>query len=119
MKVITLVTLFLASPNLLATTTYACKFNSFSDEKGKHSGELLLTYLLDKEAGNSFLVGNNGSSEVAHIFRGDGRSFVEITEAGNVMTTTITGEGKAVHSRNSVMLGQLIPSQYYGECVVQ
>ena len=119
MKVIALAILFLASTNVLATTTYTCNFDSFSDDEGKHSGELVLTYLVDEDVDKAYIIGNNGSNEVVQIFRGDGRSFLEITATGNVMATTITPSLKAVHSRNSVMFGQLIPSQYYGECVVQ
>jgi len=118
-KMFSFLILLLASTSALATTTYTCKFDSFSDDKGKHSGDLLLTFLLDEDADKAYIIGNNGSNEVAHIYRGDGRSFVEISATGNVMVTTISPDLKAVHSRNSVMLGQIIPSQYYGECVVQ
>ncbi|WLQ14345.1 hypothetical protein O5O45_00120 [Hahella aquimaris] len=119
MKVFISVVLLLTSMNVLATKTYTCTFGSFSDDEGKHDGELLLTYLLDEKAEKSYVIGNNGTNEVAHIFRGDGRSFIEITASGNIMVTTITPELMAVHSRNSVMFGKLLPSQYYGNCVVQ
>ena len=45
-------------------------------------------------------------------------SFVEITGAGNVVTTTVTEKGVCVHSHNSVIFGKLVPSQYYGSCKI-
>lgn len=63
------------------------------------------------------MLGNLGSVEVLEV-KSDGQiSFIQQTDTGNIMTTTITSDMKSVHSRNSVMLGKLIPSQYYGECV--
>jgi hypothetical protein len=64
-------------------------------------------------------MGNNGSAEVKVIQNLGGISFVEVTTSGNVMVTTITKSGDAVHSRNAVMQAQLIPSQYYGRCVAK
>lgn len=119
MRAIGFLILLVASTCVLATTTYNCSFGSFSDNKGNHADKLELAFLIDDESEKAYIIGNNGSSEVAHIYRGDGRSFVEITGTGNVMVTTIAPNLKAVHSRNSVMLGQIIPSQYYGECVVR
>ncbi|UZJ43815.1 hypothetical protein OOT55_14280 [Marinimicrobium sp. C6131] len=119
MKVFASVLLLLASVNVLANKTYTCTFDSFSDNEGKHDSDLSLTYLLDEDAEKFYVIGNNGRGEVIHIFRGDARSFIEVTGTGNVMVTTITPELRAVHSRNSVMFGELIPSQYYGKCVVE
>ncbi|MDZ4151438.1 hypothetical protein, partial [Methylicorpusculum sp.] len=64
MKEFTWVMLFLASTNALATTTYTCTFDSFSDDEGKHGGELLLTCLVDEAADKAYIIGNNGSNEV-------------------------------------------------------
>ena len=44
--------------------------------------------------------------------------FIEFTGSGNVVTTTITEKGVSVHSRNSVVFGKLIPSQYYRTCKI-
>ena len=114
-----LVTLLVCSSQAFASTTFTCQFSTFSDNEGTHEGELSLTYLVDEDAGKAYMIGNNGSNEVVEIYKGDGRSFIEVTSTGNVMVTTVTPDLKAVHSRNSVMFGELIPTQYYGECLVQ
>ena len=111
--------LVLVSLESFATNTYKCIFDSYSDAGGIHKEVLNLTFLVDESADKAYIIGNNGSNEVAHIFRGDGRSFVEITVTGNVFVTTITPDMQAVHSRNSVMFGDLLPSQYYGRCSSQ
>ena len=102
----------------IATETFKCEFTSFSDEKGHHTERIELSFIIDDSTGKSYILGNNGSNEVAHIDRGNGKSFIEITALGNVVTTTMDLKMKAVHSRNSVgFTGELIPSQYYGACV--
>jgi hypothetical protein len=35
------------------------------------------------------------------------------------MRTVIISEGDSVHSRNGVILGELIAAQYYGVCIQQ
>jgi hypothetical protein len=79
----------------------------------------VLTYIVDKEADKSYLLGNNGSSEVYRFDSDDQLSFLEVTGTLNIMSTTIDSNMDSVHSRNSVILGKLIPSQYYGKCVVK
>jgi uncharacterized protein YuzE len=119
MKLLLTSMLFLVSSQVFATSTYECKFDSFSDGKTIVKEDFKLTFLVDEKADKAYILGNNGSNEVANIYRGDGRTFIEITGTGNVMTTTITPELEAVHSRHSVMFGKLIPSQYYGKCGVK
>ncbi|MDH5721946.1 MAG: hypothetical protein OEY94_01315 [Alphaproteobacteria bacterium] len=108
---------FLSSP-ALATETYECLYSHYSNKEGLHDAEknFLLTFVIDKEANKSYIVGNNGSNEVKYI-DGYGVSFVEITQVGNIMTTAIDSEMNSVHSRHSILSGKLIPSQYYGQCV--
>jgi len=62
------------------------------------------------------MVGNNGSSEVHLVPSPFGPTFIEVTQAGNVMTTAIATDGDSVHSRGTRMQGGLVPSQYYGHC---
>jgi hypothetical protein len=64
-------------------------------------------------------MGNAGASRVNAIKNASGVSFIEITDSGNVTVTAITDSGDAVHSRNSIISSELIPSQYYGKCKVQ
>ena len=46
-----------------------------------------------------------------------GVNILQITKTGGIATTTIDLQGNSVHSRNIIIKGVLIPSQYYGKCV--
>lgn len=101
------------------TVTYSCKYPLYSDESGSHQAEdnFSLTFLMDIQSGKSYMTGNNGTSTVAVVDDGfDTFTFIEETVMGNVNVTTITPDLKSVHSRNSTLLGELMPSQYYGTC---
>jgi hypothetical protein len=100
------------------TTTFECDYKTYGDDKGLHKvkAPFRLTFLIDTSARKAYIIGNVGSSEVSLVPNADGLTLVEITGSGNVMTTAITSKGKSVHSRGSIMSGDLIPSQYYGSC---
>lgn len=96
-----------------AQTAYNC---AFTDRLNK-SEKLTIAFVLDAETKRAYLMGSQGAANVSIVPNSnDAISFVEITQSGNVMTTTITNKGQAVHSRNSVLFGELIPSQYLGTC---
>jgi phage gp36-like protein len=103
------------------TESYACRFATEASPTGvtKPASPLELRFVHDIAAEKAYLMGNAGSSQVGVIDNKNGISFLEITAAGNVMTTTITTQGEAVHSRNGIMMNKLIPSQYYGRCSKQ
>lgn len=120
MRCLVAVCLLLASNWSIATETYKCIYTSYSDQTGVHKEELSLTFLYDTKTDKAYIIGNNGSNEVLYIYRGYGKSFVEVTGAGNIMVTTIDSKMNSVHSRNSVgFSGELVPSQFYGRCVTQ
>jgi len=103
-----------------ATIRYLCIYPTWSDDDGTHKTkkEYKLEFIEDTISKKAVLVGNLGFSNV-FIIKGVGAvSFIEITDSGNVLTTTVTEKGVSVHSRNSVLLGKLIPSQYYGTCKI-
>ena len=106
---------------VFATETYECNFTNFSDREGNKKEVMKITYIYDDKSKKAYVVGELGSNEVAHILnKMGGRSFVEITTTGNVMTTTITNSGDSVHSRNTIVFGnELIPSQFYGKCNIK
>ena len=103
------------------TETLVCHYPTYSDQDGNHpvKEKFIQTLIIDKENGKAYVLGNQGSDEVLMIKnKAGGRfTFIEVTPAGNVMTTTVDSKGNAVHSRNSVMFGELVPTQYYGKCV--
>ncbi|PSC06747.1 hypothetical protein SLNSH_02825 [Alsobacter soli] len=82
-----------------------------------------LVYLVDMESRTAALLGPAGRVHVvAHagtaLDNVSSLSFVEEVPSGAVQTTTIIlSTGKAVHSRNTVMQGDFVPSQSLGSCV--
>jgi uncharacterized protein YuzE len=111
-----------------APLTYDCSYTSHSNDKGlkNDSQPFNIKFLVDAEAKKAYIVGNQGSADVIPIPGWEGISFIEITDSGNVMTTTIVTEGTAtampsVHSRHTTMTGtgRITPSQYYGTCKPQ
>jgi len=109
----------ISSSVLSETITFECTFVDFVDQEGLHKEKkpLTMTYFIDGTTKKAYSIGSTGTSEVIPVAGSDQISFVEVTASGNVMTTTIVGTNSAVHSRNSVLFGELIPSQYYGSCV--
>ena len=103
-----------------ASTTFNCSYPVYSDKDGTHVSEegFTLKYLIDHDNKKSYVIGELGAEEVFAV-PGDGQiSFIEITDSKNVMITTVDDALSSVHSRNSVILGKLVPSQYYGNCEV-
>jgi len=101
------------------TTTFECDYKTYGDDKGLHKvkAPFRLTFRVDTSSKKAYIIGNVGSSEVSLVPNADGLTLVEITGSGNVMTTVITSIGKTVHSRGSILFGDLVPSQYYGSCL--
>ena len=103
-----------------ATTSFTCDFTMAATPQGlSRQKDFVLRFVLDVEAKKAYFLGNAGSSEVTIVPNQGGISFVEIAEKGNVTVTSITSAGEAVHSRNAIIFDGLVPSQYYGKCVVQ
>lgn len=123
MRVLMLCALLLCAGQVSArTVTYACEYPLYADSKGAHKATDLfrMTFLLDIEGRKAYLIGNNGSSEVDLIpNHSGGFTLVEVTVTNNLMVTVIADTGKSVHSRQGIISGEIIPSQYYGTCVVQ
>jgi hypothetical protein len=103
------------------TTAYLCSYTTYSDSKGNHKvdNEFELNFIVDDKSEKSYLLGNNGSTEVTALESGDQISFLEVTGTGNLMTTAIDGKLGSVHSRNTIIFGEITASQYYGKCVVK
>lgn len=101
---------------------YDCIFPKYASIDGlKKAKNFFLKFKIDTQSGKSYQEGNNGLSDVTLIYNESAKSvtFIEVTSGKNVMTTTIVPNGQAVHSRNTVMLGHMLPSQYYGTCSIK
>ena len=101
-----------------ATTIILCRYDKFASvQKVDKTTEIFqLTFSVDKETSHAQVMRKNDISDVKLYPTGGGFTFIEINERGNVLTTTVDIHGKSVHSRNTILDGELIPSQFYGTC---
>lgn len=104
-------------------TTYMCTFPSYATVKGSFSKGTMKFTLLTHDHNNTFTIKRSTGSTQGKTIKGDiGLSFVEISERGNITTTSMTTlpprekEQKAVHSQNILVGGKIIASQHYGTC---
>lgn len=119
MRFITLFVLFFgfSAQAFAEVVTYACEFDYRIDEDGKAPEHMRLIFTIDTITQRGFMQGNLGISDV-EIFVGDEAfSFTEKIASGSIQTTTITRDGLAVHSRNTVMLGEIVAVQHFGICI--
>ncbi len=63
--------------------------------------------------------GNAGIVEVDLFIGDEAFSFTEYVVSGTVQTTTITEDGEVVHSRNTVILGEIVAAQHFGRCTYE
>lgn len=127
----------LAATPASATTAFECKLKNAQGEP------MDLIFVTDKvglpfETGSGTMIGNNGSSDVAVTRSLHGINFLEFTETGNVMLTTIvlpegglkgspTPDLPGAHSRHTVFVDfksdaqiqPMLPSQYTGPCTAK
>ena len=105
-----------------AETTFECIYPSnASYSEGKINvgyEDFSLKFLIDMEAGKATMIGNNGSNPVFFSPQENGFTMIERTGTGNTIITTIHSSMKSVHSRNSIIFENLLPSQYYGSCKI-
>ena len=96
---------------------WECKFTHFSSPQGLKKDKLEIDFRLDLVTKKAYMESNNGISNVVPIQNKvfNAITFLEITGANMVYTTTITDD-QAVHSRHSVFSDGIAPSQYYGKC---
>ena len=101
-----------------STTTIICDYYKFASiQKVDKVVEVFqLTFTVDKDTSTAQVIRKNGISDVQLLPTGGGFTFIEINERGNVLTTTVDIHGKSAHSRNTILDGELIPSQFYGNC---
>lgn len=121
-KVFVIAWSFTSLPALADIFTFECDYPTYSDKTGvQEATGFEFKFVSDTDTGKAYMSGNNGSTAVALSMRADkeGVNVLEITDSGNMMLTTILFSGQSVHSRNSVIMGEFIASQYYGICDIK
>lgn len=101
--------------------TYDCSFSLYASTEGVKKAEqgFSMKFQIDTISREAYMVGNAGLAKV-EIFIGDsGITFLEKLATGAVQTTTITGKGDVVHSRHTIILPEIVPTQYYGKCTAE
>lgn len=107
---------FSSLPAAAEVITYACQFEYRVDEEGKQDERLPLLFKIDTLSHRAVMEGNAGLVDVEIYIGDDAFSFMEKVGSGTVQTTTITRDGLAVHSRNTVILGEIVAAQHFGRC---
>ena len=121
MKRILILVLFLlaclASTSRAGSLHWKCSYSLVASLDGLQKEQFQLEFALDTSTRRAVLIGNAGLADV-DFYNGDqGVTFQERLPTGAIQTTTITHkDGSSVHSRHSIVLGQLAPTQYYGKC---
>jgi len=100
------------------TQTLVCDYPVYVDkaEVQRVKDKFVLTFIIDSAKNAAYILGNNGSAPVRLVTGDRGFTFIELTGSGNVMTTTIDSKRESVHSRHTLISGELVPTQYYGKC---
>src|SRR2546426_631563 len=96
---------------------WVCNYGTIATPTGLKSENFKLEFALDTLTKRAVLIGNAGMADV-DVYNGDqGITFQEKLGSGAIQTTTISHKnGQSVHSRHSILSGNFVPSQYYGEC---
>jgi hypothetical protein len=105
-------------------TNLACEFTSYATVKGSFHDDVMKFTIITNENNNTFTMKrSNDVSTIGNTIRGDkGLSFLEVSELGNITTTTMTvvppveDQQEAVYSMNILAGGKLLARQYYGTC---
>ena len=110
--------LALAQPTMTHAETlrWKCDYRSNVSPTGLAAEKFSLELALDTVTRKAVISGNRGMSDVAVVSGNQAITFQETLDGGAVQTTTITKNGSSVHSRHTMRLGKLTPSQYYGTC---
>lgn len=99
--------------------TWDCNFASRVDANGVATEEMELVFKVDTVSKLAIMEGNAGLVDVDLHIGEEAFSFVEKVPNGSAQTTTITRDGLAVHSRNTVILGEFVAAQHFGRCRFQ
>lgn len=78
-----------------------------------------MEFAYDDITKKAVVIGSQGLADVEIHAGTHGLTFMEKLEGGVVQTTTVANNGKSVHSRHTIIVTDMVPSQYYGKCKVQ
>lgn len=92
------------------------KYHSKDETRLQTATGFEMTFRYDLITREAFMEGNGGISSVVLREGYAGLTFLEFLPAGAVQSTTVAKNGAAVHSRHTLMFGDLVPTQYYGIC---
>ncbi|HMN80372.1 MAG TPA: hypothetical protein PKA20_10630 [Burkholderiaceae bacterium] len=103
-----------------AATSFLCSFPYLvtpQDGMRRYRPTLVLRFHAVWTKKRAYAIGDDGEAdEVSVVPNHDGVSFVSVTDAGEIMVTTISKDGRAVHSRHLVDGVALLPQQFHGRC---
>lgn len=99
---------------LADSSTLVCKYLTYDKEGGQRWG-FTLTFIVDWGKATAYRLGKRGSTEVQVGSDGRNLTFIEVTDVGYVMSTTVDlDNGTSLHM---VMLGKSVVRQYRGACI--
>ncbi|MEM7491465.1 MAG: hypothetical protein AAF390_20300 [Pseudomonadota bacterium] len=98
--------------------TWDCQFDRRVDEGGVAEEQMRLIFVVDDTSNRISMTGNAGTIAVELHVGENVLSFVERVPSGAVHSTTISSDGSAVHSRNTVILGRFVAAQHFGQCII-
>jgi hypothetical protein len=98
---------------------WSCVYTQRASPEGLAKEDFKIEFAFDDITGRGVMIGNQGVSDL-EVHRGAfGVTFMEKLDGGVVQTTTVASDGKSVHSRHTIMVKEMVPSQYYGQCRLQ
>lgn len=96
-----------------------CVFDRYVSPDGKlenHQIEIDFIFNINPISYEGLVVGSD-TFPVQVIPGSESVSFIEETLTGAIQSTTVLmPSGSAVHSRHTVIFGEIVPTQYYGSC---
>jgi hypothetical protein len=118
---IALIVFVVLSPSVSmgAVLTFSCKYPTFSSDEEflKKDNTMAFLVMVDTITGESFMIGNLGRSKLELHLGEEAWTFSSKLVTGAMQTITIVKDSLvSVHSRHSVIFGEITPSQYYGKC---
>src|SRR5262249_52739773 len=101
----------LAAASVLQFVCTYPKVFAWQDGKPGEAKDVFLKFSLDTLTKKAFVI-NHGVEEFSVVSGVGGITFIEVLPTGTVHTTTISKDGGSVHSRHSIIIGDLVPSHY-------